>query len=280
MIKLSNSKLISVISKLLILLVIAKTLSLVLWWYLPSDGIEPILKNNYQPKYQRVYFKNMITTAAPVVKMVEKEISTNQGISITNMILKALYGTESKAFVIIAMKSTPKKTQIIGIGEVFKGYTLKSITSYSAIFEKDLKDYVLTLDKTVRPSDPKIKSKSNSSRASTRARFSGADSIVSVSRNDIAYFAKNPKQIWRDISIKELKDGKKILGFKVTKIKRKSKFSTLGLKKGDVIIKANNVKLESYKDALALYKNIGKLDAIQLVVLRDNQEMELVYDLN
>jgi len=280
MIKLSNSKLILVIFKLLILFVIAKTLSLVLWWYLPSDGIEPILKNNYQPKYQRVYFKNMITTAAPVVKMVEKEISTNQGISITNMILKALYGTESKAFVIIAMKSTPKKTQIIGIGEVFKGYTLKSITSYSAIFEKDLKDYVLTLDKTVRPSDPKIKSKSNSSRASTRARFSGADSIVSVSRNDIAYFAKNPKQIWRDISIKELKDGKKILGFKVTKIKRKSKFSTLGLKKGDVIIKANNVKLESYKDALALYKNIGKLDAIQLVVLRDNQEMELVYDLN
>ena len=280
MIKLSNSKLISVISKLLILLVISKTLSLVLWWYLPSDGVEPILKNNYQPKYQRVYFKNMITTAAPKVKIAEKEISTNQGISITNMILKALYGTESKAFIIIAMKSTPKKTQIIGIGEVFKGYTLKSITSYSAIFEKDLKDYVLTLDKTVRPSDPKIKSKSNSSRASTRARFSGADSIVSVSRNDIAYFAKNPKQIWRDISIKELKDGKKILGFKVTKIKRKSKFSTLGLKKGDVIIKANNVKLESYKDALALYKNIGKLDAIQLVVLRDNQEMELVYDLN
>ncbi len=278
MIKLSNSVLMGVVSRLLVLLVVAKALTLALWWYLPSDGVELKIKHNYQPKYQRVHFKNMINNPTQTFKKEErKSIATQsaQGISITNMILKGLYGTESRAFVIVAMKSSPKKTEIIGIGEVFKGYRLKSITYNSAVFEKNSKDYILTLDKSVR----KNNSKSSKSKGAAR-RASASENSVGVSRKDISYFAKNPKQIWRDISIKEVRDGKKILGFKVTKIKKKSKFASLGLQKGDLITKANNVKLESYKDALSLYKNIDKLDAIQIVVLRDNQEVELVYDLN
>jgi len=278
MIKLSNSSLMKILFKLLILLLVAKSITLGLWWYLPNDGVDIKVKNNYQPKYQRVYFSNMLLKTAAKKETQPKESETQtvtsesfSGISITNMLLKGLYGTSSKAFVIVAMKAKPKKTEILSIGDVFKGYTLKSITSNSAIFEKESKNYILTLDKSVRANDPKMMSKS--AKTTTKGK-------LGVSRKDIAYFAKNPKQIWRDISIKEVKDGKKILGFKVTKIKRRSKFANLGLQKGDLIIKANNVKLESYKDALALYKNIDKLDAIQIVVMRDNQEVELVYDLN
>ncbi len=277
MIKLSNSSLMKILFKLLILLLIAKSITLGLWWYLPSDGVDVKVKNNYQPKYQRVYFSNMIVNKSikkeTPTQEIEETISTNEfsGINITNMLLKGLYGTSSKAFVIVAMKATPKKTEILSIDDVFKGYRLKSITSKSAVFEKNSKNYILTLDKSIRANDPKIMSQP--------VKTTSKDKL-GVSRKDIAYFAKNPKQIWRDISIREIKDGKKILGFKVTKIKRRSKFADLGLKKGDLIIKANNVKLESYKDALALYKNIDKLDAIQIVVMRDNQEVELVYDLN
>ncbi len=278
MIKLSNSSLMKIVFKLLILLLVAKSITLVLWWYLPNDGVEIKVKNNYQPKYQRVYFSNMLlkSTAKKDMQTQESERVTVtsesfSGISITNMLLKGLYGTSSKAFVIVSMKATPKKTEILSIGDIFKGYRLKSITRNSAIFEKDSKDYILTLDKGVRANDPKI--------ISTSTKTTSKDKL-GVSRKDIAYFAKNPKQIWRDISIKEVKDGKKILGFKVTKIKRRSKFADLGLQKGDLIIKANNIKLQSYKDALEIYKNIDKLDAVQIVVLRDNQEVELVYDLN
>lgn len=283
MTKLSNSAIISIISKLLILLVVAKALSLVLWWYLPSDGVEMKVENNYQPKYQRVYFKNMIIKSDKGMKSEQSSSSSENfsGISITNMLLKGLYGTSSKAFVIVSMKSTPKKTEIIGIGELFKGYRLKSITLSSAIFEKDSKDYILTLDKSTRSSDPKSSKISEGTKASVvNGRETPPEGAVGVSRKDIAYFAKNPKQIWRDISIKEVKEGKKILGFKVTKIKNRSQFATLGLQKGDLIVKANNVKLTSYKDALELYKNIDKLDTIQIVVMRDNQEVELVYDIN
>lgn len=61
--KLSNSIMLSVFTKLLILLAIAKTLSLALWWFLPADGVELQVQDNYKPKYQRVDFKNMLNTA-------------------------------------------------------------------------------------------------------------------------------------------------------------------------------------------------------------------------
>ena len=38
--KLSNPFLVSIITKILILLVIAKVFSLLIWWFLPSDGVE------------------------------------------------------------------------------------------------------------------------------------------------------------------------------------------------------------------------------------------------
>jgi len=134
MIKLSNSKFILVLTKLLILLVVAKALSLVVWWYFTSDGVELSVKENYQPKYQRVNFKNMITKPQAKKASVVKQQSTGSGISITSMLLKGLYGTKTKGFVIVAMKSSPKKTSIIGVGENYQGYELKAVLAKSDSF--------------------------------------------------------------------------------------------------------------------------------------------------
>ncbi len=271
MIKLSNSKLISVLSKLLILLVIAKTISLVIWWFCPNDGIELSIKENYQPKYQRVNFKNMIIKEKQENPQESQVGSSDSGISITSMILKGLYGTKDSGFIIVAMKATPKVTSIISIGENFSGYKLVSILRNGVKLHKNGSDFILNLDK-IKATASVIKVKNKN--------IPSIDSPAKVSRGDISYYAKNPKQIWRDISIREVKDGKKIVGFRVTKINPDSRFSTLGLKKGDLIIKANNVKLESYRDALQIYRKIDKLDTIQIVVIRNNQEVELVYEIN
>lgn len=264
MIKISNSKLLIVFTRVLILLALAKIISLGLWWYLPSDGVELNVKKNYEPKYQKVDFKNMLS------KPKDKGASSNaaaETVSITNMILKGLYARDEMGYIIIALKSDPAKTSIVAIGEVYQGFTLKSIELLSVIFEKNGKDFVLELEKSANlPLLPTPQS----------------DKIASseVSRTDISFFAKDPAAIWKDISINEVKNGDKIAGFKVTKINPKSKFATLGLMENDVIIKLNNVKLESYKDAIEVYKNIDKIDTIQIVVMRDNQEKELVYEIH
>lgn len=279
MLKVSNSSLITIVTKILILLVVAKSISLGVWWYLPSDGVELNVKNNYQPKYQRVSFNNMIELAKKEIELKPEEVQeVKTSVSITNMVLKGLYGTKTKGFIIVAMKSSPKKTSIIGIGEVFQGYTLKSIIPDGAILLKAGTEYILSLEKLKDngsvTKEKKTKVKTRSSVPSKPQRPTG------VSRKDINFYAKNPKQIWKDISISEVKDGKKIKGFKVNRINRKSKFAALGLEKGDIIVKANNVQLKSYRDAINIYKSIDKLDTIQIVVLRNNQEKELVYEID
>jgi len=267
MIKLSNSKLILIFTKLLILLVLAKAFSLLIWWYFPSDGVELSVKENYQPKYQRVDFKNMIIKANVKEASIKKQ-TTDSAISIKNMILKGLYGTESKGFVIVAMKSNPKQTSIVAVGESYQEYILKSIFSKSAKFHKDGSDFILSLEEVTNVS------------YITKANENTLEAQTTVSRQEIGYYAKNPDKIFKDISLEEVKDAKELVGFKITKIDKNSKFASLGLMKGDVIVKANNVKLKSYADAIQIYKNIDDLDTIQIVVMRDNQEVELVYEIN
>ena len=277
MIKLSNSKLLSIFTKLLISALIAKGLSLGLMSMLPSDGVSLDIKPSYQPKFQRVDFKNMLDVEVKQVEVKKSTTSSGAGISITNMLLKGLYGTKESGFVIVSLKSTPKKTTILSVGEIFSGYTLKSISSNSATFVKGGVDFILRLE-----------SSEKSTAAISKAIKKGPPSLEDdepisqkvVTRNDIAYYAKNPKQIWKEISIREVKDGKKIKGFKVTRIDAKSKFATMGLKKGDLIIKANNVELKSYKDALDIYTKIDKIDLIQIVIIRNGQEKEIVYEIN
>ena len=101
-----------------------------------------------------------------------------------------------------------------------------------------------------------------------------------VQKNDISFYRKNPDKIWQDVAISEVVKGKKIAGFRVDRIKKDSKIAQLGLQKGDVIIQANNMKLDSYQAAMDLYKNIDTIDTLELVVLRNNQEKEIIYEIH
>ena len=271
MIKFSNSKLLSIFSSLLILALIAKSLSLVLMWIMPSDGVSLTIKPSYQPSYQRVDFRNMLDAGA-INTQVQTSSTASTGISITNMVLKGLYGTKDSGFVIVALKSTPKETTILSIGESFSGFELKSIGQMSATFVKNSTKFILNLESI----------KSSASVGNLLSTVSDDEPISQqfVTRKDIAYYAKNPKQIWKEISIREVKEGKKIKGFKVTRIDQSSRFATIGLKKGDLIIKANNVELKSYRDALNIYTKIDQIDLIQIVIIRNGIEKEIVYEIN
>ncbi len=274
MIKLSNSKYLKIFFKLLLLLLIAKSISLILLFLLPSDSKELSIGNNYQPKYQRVDFNNMFFD---IVVKKEFQTTSKNAPSIKKMILKGLYGIGDSGFVIVALKSSPKDTTIVEIGEKYSGYTLVQIANKNATFEKNSKKYIVWLDienekiskiiKTIKDKD-KVKRK---------------DEIVfqkAVTRDDISFYSKNPKQIWKDISIIEVKENEKIKGFKVLRIDPNSKMATLGLQKDDLIVKANNVALKSYRDALNIYSKINTIDIIQIVVIRNGIEKELVYEIN
>lgn len=270
--KISNTKLIATISKLLVLLLIAKIISLVVWWYLPSEGIELNAKKSYQAKYQRVQFSNMLVYAKVADAPVEKKEKT-KAYSINSLVLKGLYGSRFNGYAILAKKSSPKKTEIIGVGEVYESYRLKEIGSTEVTFTKSGKDYILALDEV------KMKSSVKDAVKKVKKSSQSSEDEKQVTRADIKKYSDNPSKIWKDIAIAPLKKGSKIVGFKVNRIKKNSKMATLGLQKGDVITKANNVKLSSFRDALKLYKDIDKIDTIALTIERNNQEKEIIYEI-
>ncbi|MBE0513720.1 PDZ domain-containing protein [Sulfurimonas sp.] len=265
--KISNSAVMKFIMRIIILFAVAKSISLALLWQLPKDGVTQSSNKNYVAMYQKADFKNMLQSTNKGTDEGSYEGSVNRGTAISHLVLKAIYATQKRGFVIVAKKADPTQTSIVAIGEQYEGFTLSSILKQSALFYKNSKEYVLDLEEI------SLKQKVAKGDAEPLSR-------VDVSREDISYYAKNPQEIWKEISITEVKDGKEIKGFEVKGIKKGSKFESLGLKKGDVIVKVNNVVLKSYKDAIDIYKNIENVSGVALVVMRDNQEVELVYEVN
>ncbi|MFT7860867.1 MAG: PDZ domain-containing protein, partial [Sulfurimonas sp.] len=141
--------------------------------------------------------------------------------------------------------------------------------AFGVTFEKNSKEYILKLNTK----------KDLQTNNYVTPGGSEAQGSFDVHKGDINFYRKNPSKIWKDIAINEVFEGKKIKGFRVDRIAPNSKMARLGLKKGDVIIRANNRELNSYKAAIDLYKNIDNIDTMALTVLRNNQEKELIYEI-
>ena len=104
---------------------------------------------------------------------------------------------------------------------------------------------------------------------------------IAVLKRDIERYKKHFNDIWKNISIQEQIDPKtkRLTGFKVTRVNKKSIFGKIGLQKGDIIIGANNKIFRTYSDVLRLYNNIDKYNSIKLTILRNNQKKDLEYEI-
>ena len=262
------------LSKILILLLLAKIISVSLWWYLPSEGVELNTKKSYRAKYQRVDFKNMLVRTK-VIEAPKKDVTASStSYNISSLILKGLYGSRFHGYAIVTKKASPKKTTIVAVGESFAGYKLKEIQLQQVIFTKNTREYILALEAKRTTSSSTIQ------RLKSNTQNSNDNSEYIVTRADIKYYSSNPSRIWKDIAIDSVKKNGKITGFKVNRIKPNSQFARIGLKKGDVIIKANNVRLSSFNAVFNIYNNIKNISTMDLVVLRNNQEKEIIYEIN
>ncbi|WP_345975712.1 PDZ domain-containing protein [Sulfurimonas sp. HSL3-7] len=268
-----NPAYMKILRNLLITILVAKAISLGMLWYFPSEGVNYHASSSKAPEYKRYSVNNIIKAAQrPDLESGSQELGelTAYGPNISNMVLSGLFKSKSGGYVIIALKAKPDNAEVLGIGESFEGYTLKKILENGALFDKGGQSYSLYFSEDKQ-----------GERYTQRAGAPESDeeTMKQVAKSDISYYAKNVDQIWKDIGIVEEKKNGKITGFKVTRIKANTPFANLGLRQGDIIIKANNKPMTSYKDALAIYQGIDKLQALELIVLRNNQETEIVYEI-
>ncbi len=273
-----NSKVFSTIIFFLSIVVIVKliwlTISLL---FLPNVGEDEVKQTQAKTLYYRVKLANQaqVISTTSTTEAPKPTVGTMQGIT-----LLALYNASDALVVTVAKGS---KTTVLAKGEMIDGFMLHSAGPNHAIFTKGGKEFKLTLTKVKNSgtqSSPTFTppTMTENKEESAGIRDNGTGTKV-VERNLLGSYTKNVDKIWKDIGINENKVNGQLNGFKINFVKKGSDFEKLGLQRGDILQAINAQELNSYNAAMNFYKEMDNIDNLTLKIQRNNQEMELEYEI-
>lgn len=252
---------------------VAYVLTTIFFLFLPKSGVEfnESSRNgiSYQ-QYDGFYSKVKVTNRPKEENRVERRLAT-----LSKYLLKAVYSTESNSGWVIIENKTNRKTMILEQGQKLDGYTLEALYKNYIIFEKESKEYKLEL-----PKEGKLNYEIEKKNSSGSENIIVNGNNVTVKRNYLNSYVSNLDKVWRDIAIKDIRKNGKIDGFKISKVNKNSVFGKLGLKQNDVIKSINGKEIKSYSDAFKIYNEINKLDYLTFEILRNNDIMELSYEID
>jgi len=258
--------LISYAVQFLIMVFIAKTISLGIWFYLPKEGTQNSIKSEFVMPYMR-YSIDDFRLKASETKIVEGANS----LSIDSIILKAIYLMGEESIIVVAPKTNKLKSKTISIGELFEGYKLKKVFGEYVIFEKNYKQYRLYIAKP--------KGSTRWKDVQKKPEVQGEEPVRRIASSEVKKALANPTNIWKNIGLREHFTQGKQDGFKVSFVRKGTVFEALGLKVGDVIQAVNNKELKNNAQAFGAYKELKDAKALKFSILRGKTMMELEYEI-
>ncbi len=268
------NKLVQLLIPFIYIALVVYILMSVLQSFLPKSSVEYLKEsssyleyNKYDGFYNTSSIKPIITTQKAKTKDIKSLSSYN---------LKGIYSTSSNTGWAIIENKRDKKSYFIAQYEELDGYVLTKLFKNHVIFEKQAKEYKLDISKTKENISYEISRKTNNINENIVVK----DDSVTVKRDYLNSYVQNPDKVWNNIAIEELRKGSKIEGFKVGRVNQNSVFGKLGLKRGDIIKSINNKVLDSYADAFAVYNSINKTKYLNIEILRNNEIMELNYEID
>lgn len=270
----SSNKLIQKLISLSFVILCAYILSTILFVYLPKTGVDFIEDANTNLEYKKYdgFYKNVKTNEPIVQKRVEK-VETQ---TLSSFILKGIYSTSSNAGWVILENKIKNKSHILSQYDEVEGYILTKLYKNYVLFEKEAKEYRLD-----------IKSSENNVKYEISKKVDGIKEEIKVDGNDIKIkrdylnsYVKDIDKVWNNISINEIRKDGKIEGFKVGSVNKNSVFGKLGLIQGDIIKSINNKVISSYADAFKIYNNINNTKYLNIEIIRNNETMELNYEID
>ncbi|HHD79222.1 MAG TPA: PDZ domain-containing protein [Epsilonproteobacteria bacterium] len=265
---------------ILVLLLIIKILWFVvevLW--LPATGVDQVSQKGGKALYYRVKLTPN-EAAAPVITTRKTPVKQASG-SIKEIKLLAIYNASDATVVTVAYKS---KTKVLSRGENINGFVLEGAGNNFATFSKKAKTYKVYLVKEKSSGTSSVKAV-NATEAKTKnvalkGDVTDAGDHKIIDRALLDHYATNMDDIYKNIGIAEVRDGKDLTGFRVTFVRKDSPFAKLGVQRDDVIKSMNGQEINSYNAAFGVYKNIQNIDNLTLVIQRGKEEMELEYEIN
>ena len=274
----------------LLILVLSVVLFVKLVWvvvaflWLPTSGVDYSEERGPQNLYYRVR-----VPSNDQLQKVEKPKVAPQG-SIKDIDLLGIYSASDITVVTVRHKG---KTKVLSKGEMINGFVLEGAGSDFATFSKEEKLYNVTL----------IKPKKNSKGTGSIKTVNGPDGMQQkeanagqgqmpsgeivdtgdrkiIDKSLLTHYTTNMDEIFKDIGIQDMKEGDRVTGFQVSFVRRGSHFSKLGLQRGDIIKSVNGQEINSYNAAFGIFKEVQNMANMTLVIIRDNKEMELEYEVN
>jgi len=244
--------------------------------YLPSAGIN----HNEEVRGKSLYYKIKLSSNKATPQKESKKILMG---SIKDIELLAIYSASDITVVTVKFKG---KTKVLSNADSINGFMLESAGNNYAVFSKSGKTYRVDLIKSKSNTKSSIKRASSEAFSKERGGSGPVGEIIDVGDHKIVdksllnHYAKNIDDIYKNIGIADMKKDGKLIGFRISFVKRGSPFSKLGLQRGDIIKSINGQEINSYNAAFNVYKNIGNIENLTLVIIRGKTEMELEYEIN
>ena len=252
----------------LIAITLAYVFSSILFFFLPKSGVEfnkSNLDSNLYKKYEGFYSTKEV--------VFEKKSIEKQNIQkLSRYKLQAVYSTSSNKGWIVIQEKNSNKTKILEYMDEINGYVLNKLFKTYVVFEKNKETFKLEL-----PKNSKVNYEIEESTQTVKVK----DDEIQVNRNYLNSYVNDMNKVWENIQIKEQRNKSgKIEGFKVFNVKKESIFNKLGLKKNDLIQAVNGNELKSYADAFKVYNDINKINYLKIEILRNNEIVELNYEID
>jgi len=274
-----NPKVIQKVISVLILIVVIKAiwLTVQLLW-LPAIGIDHVEEKSNKTLYYRVKLtENGIGTSVVTKKERVKKPLGN----IKDIKLMAIYSSSDITVITVQYKS---KTQVLAQGESINGFVLEGAGSDFARFSKHGKDYEVLLHNVKQKSSYRSSNASSSKSKSEIPEVKGdvidAGDHKIIDKSLLDHYTSNMDDIYKNIGLSEMKEGKNFKGFKVDFVKKDSPFAKLGLQRDDILKSVNGQEISSYNAAFEIYKNMKNVENLTLVIVRGDKELELEYEIN
>jgi len=279
--QLINNKVINFCFVVFVSIIIAKIISLIVFYSLPKQSIDLQVLNLEDKKLQLLSspFKNLQTNPQ------ETKATNNIATPINNLKLIAIYKESSSGgFVVI---SDGSQTDVLKLGDSYKNYKLIEINSDNVYLSQNNQKYKLEFLKenfvnSFEQNEQEIV-KSNSHSIPSAPHLSNINAPQSLSyklqKDDISSSLKDLESAKKNIVFKEiLKDGE-IEGFRVLNLNRNSFFGNLGIVPGDIVKTVNGVEVKNYSKILELYNSIDSYDNIKVEIIRNNIIREINYEI-
>ena len=255
------------------LLLLAYLVSTIFFIYLPKNGVDFIDTSTQTLEYKKYdgFYSNIKTAIKKkeVKKVVKQE-------TLSKYILKAIYSTTLNSGWVTIENKQNKKSYILSQFEEIDGYILTKLYKNYVILEKQAKEYRLNI---IQANKKVVYNVTNVVNNVEENIVVDGNSVV-IKRDYLDTYVNDIDKVWNNISINEIRTNGKLDGFKVMKVTKNSVFGKLGLKKNDVIKAINNNILTSYSDAFKVYNNISNTKYLNLEILRNNEILELNYEID